>query len=197
MKYYEKNLRENNIFELKKLIGGKVFYISFPYLNIIADEKKMSFESGTIFVNSGDISYEVTFMSKWSETLINSIDYKEFVIDTNVSASDIVSCQMNYDKADPNRESKVILPASNIRSIVIYESCIQSKNENISFDSHIVLILENEIVLIFELESDMTDFIDLIITDIKNSDNVIKDYGNKNGDYSVNISQRILLENKE
>ena len=68
---------------------------------------------------------------------------------------------------------------------------------NISFDSHIVLILENEIVLIFELESDMTDFIDLIITDIKNSDNVIKDYGNKNGDYSVNISQRILLENKE
>ena len=43
----------------------------------------------------------------------------------------------------------------------------------------------------------MTDFIDLIITDIKNSDNVIKDYGNKNGDYSVNISQRILLENKE
>ena len=40
MKHYEKHVSEKVITELNKLIGGAVFYMSFPYVNIHHDLKK-------------------------------------------------------------------------------------------------------------------------------------------------------------
>lgn len=197
MQYYEEHINENGISALKKLVGGKVFYIAFPYLNVCIERKKISFESGTMFINCGDINYEITIMGKWGETAISNIDYKEVIIKTHVSDVDKSSCQMNYNVTDPKRESKVIFHASKIRSIVIYESCIQSNFEKVTFDSHIAIILENEKAIILEFVRDMTDFVNLIVADIKALDSVINASEKNIGDYKIMISQRILLKEGE
>ena len=193
MKHYEKHVSEKVITELNKLIGGAVFYMSFPYVNIHHDLKKISFESGTITVSCKDFGYKVTFMSEWSETFISYIDCKEFIINIEVTTENLKSCTMNYALTDPNRESKVTFKASSIRSVLVYKSIIEAPDETVDFDSHIIFILENGRAIIFEVEIDLTDTVNMIITDSEKIDKVIGEYKNNYKFNKLNISERIRI----
>ena len=77
---------------------------------------------------------------------------------------------MNYALTDPNRESKVTFKASSIRSVLVYKSIIEAPDETVDFDSHIIFILENGRAIIFEVEIDLTDAVNMIITDSEKID---------------------------
>ena len=162
--------------------------MAFPFLHVRIGEPYW-FDNGALYVYDDSKVYELNLSSRWKETKVDYLDYKEIVLSLCETSSENRGITIRYDGSPV--KSTVSFTKSEITSISVYECIIECVNETVIYDSHIVISRKDNRALIFEFPQDISDSIYLTVTDEEKVSEVIEKYDSR--ELSCTITKRVTL----